>query len=98
MQLYPPGLGQIIIRLTMDGSKLKLTTSANSRDAADRLRSIEVDLRDALTVGGLELTGFDVSEDGDGGDKNRKQASETENNNQQSRSAKSDDFALDMNA
>jgi len=98
MQLYPPGLGQIIIRLTMDGSKLKLTTSANSRDAADSLRSIEGDLRDALTVGGLELTGFDVSEDGDGGDKNRKHAAETENNNQQSRSAKSEDFALDMNA
>ena len=98
MQLYPPGLGQIIIRLTMDGSKLKLTTSANSRDAADSLRSIEGDLRDALSVGGLELTGFDVSEDGEGGDKNRKQASETENNNQQSRSAKSGDFALDMNA
>lgn len=98
MQLYPLGLGQIIIRLTMDGSKLKLTTSANSRDAADSLRSIEGDLRDALTVGGLELTGFDVSEDGDGGDKNRKHAAETKNNNQQSRSAKSEDFALDMNA
>jgi flagellar hook-length control protein FliK len=98
MQLYPPGLGQIIIRLTMDGSKLKLTTSANSSDAADSLRSIEGDLRDALSFGGLELTGFDVSEDGEGGEKNRKHASETENNNQQSRSAKSEDFALDMNA
>jgi flagellar hook-length control protein FliK len=98
MQLYPPGLGQIIIRLTMEGSKLKLTTSANSRDAADSLRSIEGDLRDALSFGGLELTGFDVSEDGEGGEKNRKHASETENNNQQSRSAKSEDFALDMNA
>jgi flagellar hook-length control protein FliK len=98
MQLYPPGLGQIIIRLTMDGSKLKLTTSANSSDAAESLRSIESDLRDALSFGGLELTGFDVSEDGEGGEKNRKHASETENNNQQSRSAKSEDFALDMNA
>jgi flagellar hook-length control protein FliK len=98
MQLYPPGLGQIIIRLTMDGSKLKLTTSANSSDAADSLRSIEGDLRDALSVGGLELTGFDVSEDGDGGQKNRKNASEAEDRNQQSRSVRSDDFALDMNA
>ncbi len=98
MQLYPPGLGQIIIRLTMDGSKLKLSTSANSSDAADSLRSIEGDLRDALSVGGLELTGFDVSEDGEGGNKGRKNTSESENNNQQSRSAKSDDFALDMNA
>jgi hypothetical protein len=98
MQLYPPGLGQIIIRLTMDGSKLKLSTSANSRDAAESLRTIEGDLRDALSVGGLELTGFDVSEDGESGNKNRKNASETENDNQHSRSAKSDDFALDMNA
>ena len=98
MQLYPPGLGQIIIRLTMDGSKLKLSTSANSRDAAESLRTIEGDLRDALSVGGLELTGFDVSEDGESGNKNRKNTSETENDNQHSRSAKSDDFALDMNA
>jgi flagellar hook-length control protein FliK len=98
MQLYPPGLGQIIIRLTMDGSKLKLTTSANSSDAADSLRSIEGDLREALSVGGLELTGFDVSEDGEGGHKNHKNTSETDTNIQQTRSAKSDDFALDMNA
>ena len=98
MQLYPPGLGQIIIRLTMDGSKLKLATSANSSDAADSLRSIEGDLREALSVGGLELTGFDVSEDGDGGQKNRKDKPDTDNNIQHSRSAKSDDFALDMNA
>ena len=52
MQLYPPGLGQIVIRLTMDGSKLKLTTNANSRDKSQ----------------------------------------------EQSRSAKSENFALDMNA
>ena len=98
MQLYPPGLGQIVIRMTMDGSKLKLTTNASSSEAVESLRSIEGDLRDALSVGGLELTGFDVSEDDEQREKKRKDTSETEMNSQTNRSAKSDTFALDMNA
>ena len=98
MQLYPPGLGQIVIRMTMDGSKLKLTTNASSSEAVESLRSIEGDLRDALSVGGLELTGFDVSEDGEQREKNRKDTSETEMNSQTNRSAKPGTFALDMNA
>ena len=98
MQLYPPGLGQIVIRLTMDGSKLKLSTRASSGDAAESLRAIEGDLRDALSTGGLELAGFDVSEDGERAEQRHARNEETETNKNNSRSAKSENFALDMNA
>lgn len=98
MQLYPPGLGQIIIRLTMDGSKLKMTTKASSLEAADSLRSIESDLRDALSSSGLELAGFDVSDEGKREDKRTAQPDKTDETKDNPRSAKLENFALDMNA
>jgi flagellar hook-length control protein FliK len=98
MQLYPPGLGQIVIRLSMDGSKLKMVTKASSAEAADSLRSLEGDLRDALSTGGLELAGFDVSDEGERDDPRRGASAETEETKNNSRSAKSENFALDMNA
>jgi flagellar hook-length control protein FliK len=64
IQLYPPGLGQVVLRLAMDGQRLRLATRAATTEAADTLRNMEADLRDALSGNGLQLAGFDVSEDG----------------------------------
>ena len=64
IQLYPPGLGQVVLRLAMDGQRLRLATRAATTEAADTLRNMESDLRDALAGNGLHLAGFDVSEDG----------------------------------
>ena len=63
IQLYPPGLGQVVLRLAMDGQRLRLATRAATAEAADTLRNMEADLRDALAGNGLQLAGFDVSED-----------------------------------
>jgi flagellar hook-length control protein FliK len=64
IQLYPPGLGQVVLRMAMDGQKLRLSTRAATSEGADALRNMEVDLRDALAGNGVNLAGFDVSEDG----------------------------------
>ncbi len=64
IQLYPPGLGQVVLRLAMDGQRLRLATRAATMEAADTLRNMEADLRDALAGNGLQLAGFDVSEEG----------------------------------
>ena len=98
MQLYPPGLGQIIIRMTMDGSKLKLSTRASTSEAADSLRTIEGDLRDALSIGGLELAGFDVSDEGGQSNDRRNDSNPAIKAENHNRSAKPESFALDMNA
>ena len=95
MQLYPPGLGQVMIRLTMEGARLKLSSRTSSNEATESLRGLENDLREALESSGLELTGFDVSEDNP---QREGRQDQPEQRQTMSRSAKSDDFALDMNA
>lgn len=95
MQLYPPGLGQVIIRLTMEGARLKLSTRASSSEAMESLRGIENDLRDALSTSGLELAGFDVSDEND---EREGQRERHEPKPIVTRGAKSESFALDMNA
>ena len=73
IQLYPPGLGQVVLRLAMDGQRLRLATRAATTEAADTLRNMEADLRDALAGNGLQLAGFDVSEDGTNDEAPRRQ-------------------------
>jgi flagellar hook-length control protein FliK len=73
IQLYPPGLGQVVLRLAMDGQRLRLATRASNTEAAETLRNMETDLRSALAGNGLQLTGFDVSEDGTNDDAPRRQ-------------------------
>ena len=73
IQLYPPGLGQVVLRLALDGQRLRLATRAATTEAADTLRNMEADLRDALAGNGLQLAGFDVSEDGPNDEAPRRQ-------------------------
>lgn len=96
MQLYPPGLGQVIIRLNMEGSRLRLSTRTSNADATEALQKIEQALREALSMNGLDLTQFDVSEDGQERDRaSHQQADKT----QPKRGGFSDEvFAIDMNA
>lgn len=74
MQLYPPGLGQIIIRIAMEGGKLRLSMKAGNAEAAETLTQTEAGLRDALARDGFALTGFDVHDDEHQGRNNRDQA------------------------
>lgn len=74
MQLYPPGLGQILIRIAMDGGKLRLSVKAGNAEAADALTQTEAGLRDALARDGFALAGFDVHDDEHKGRNNRDQA------------------------
>lgn len=96
MQLYPPGLGQVIIRLNMEGSRLRLSTRTSNADATEALQKIEQSLREALSMNGLDLTQFDVSEDGQQRDRaSHQQAEQTH----PKRGSFSDEvFAIDMNA
>ena len=57
----------------MDGQRLRLATRAATTEAADTLRNMEADLRDALAGNGLQLAGFDVSEDGPNDEAPRRQ-------------------------
>lgn len=94
MQLYPPGLGQIVIRLTAEGGRLRMITRTQSQEATDALRQVEQDLRNALGSDGLQLTEFDVSDHNDGDGRRQTQDSKITIN----RSAKTETFAIDMNA
>lgn len=72
MQLYPPGLGQIFVRVSLDGGKLKLQARTGSAEAADALRDIADALGEALNDSGFELTSFDVAQqDSEGDDRPR---------------------------
>ena len=96
MQLYPPGLGQIIIRLNMEGARLRLSTRTSNAEATEALRNLEQGLRDALSTSGLDLTQFDVSEDGQERERAPSQQAEQ---TQPKRGGFSDEvFAIDMNA
>lgn len=96
MQLYPPGLGQVIIRLNMEGSRLRLSTRTSNAEATEALRNLEQGLRDALSTSGLDLTQFDVSEDRQ--ERERTPAHQAEQT-QPKRGGFSDEvFAIDMNA
>lgn len=94
MQLYPPGLGQVVIRLTAEGGRLRMISRTQSQDATDALRQVEHDLRNALGNDGIQLTEFDVSDHHDGDGRRQPQDAKPFIN----RSAKAESFAIDMNA
>ncbi len=58
--LYPPQLGQVVIRLALDGQKVRVSMRATNEAAEETLQSGEAGLRDALGRQGFELSGFDV--------------------------------------
>ena len=96
MQLYPPGLGQVIIRLALDGQKLRLAMVSDNEDASASLAQTESGLRDALSRDGYTLAGFDVH---DNGEQNRRHQSRADAATQPTTSpAEGDAFSVDMTA
>lgn len=96
MQLYPPGLGQVIIRLALDGQKLRLSMTSDNEDASASLALTEAGLRDALARDGYSLAGFDVH---DKGEKNRRQQSWADTATQPTTpAAEGDAFSVDVTA
>jgi flagellar hook-length control protein FliK len=96
MQLYPPGLGQVIIRLALDGQKLRLSMMSDNEDASASLALTEAGLRDALARDGYSLAGFDVH---DKGEKNRRQQSWADTATQPTTpAAEGDAFSVDVTA
>jgi flagellar hook-length control protein FliK len=96
MQLYPPGLGQVIIRLALDGQKLRLSMTADNDEASNSLAQTELGLRDALSRDGYTLAGFDVH---DNGENNRRHQSRADAATQPTTSpAEGDAFSVDMTA
>lgn len=63
MQLYPPGMGQILIRLALDGSKLRLQIKTSSSEATHSLNEIKNALSSALGDSGFTITSFDVTDE-----------------------------------
>lgn len=96
LQLYPPGLGQVMIRLVMDGQKLRIMTRAANAEAVDALKDMEGDLRAALAGDGLVLTTFDVTDEKQNGEQDRREKSaETA---AQSSGRSNESFTVDLNA
>lgn len=94
MQLYPPGLGQVMIRLALDGQKLRLSIKADQAEASDALMQTEAGLRDALTRDGYTLAGFDVH---DQSGKNRHHRDNADSSVTQSQTAdEKEPFSVDM--
>ena len=96
MQLYPPGLGQILIRIAMDGGKLRLSMKAASTEAADALVQAETGLRDALSRDGFALASFDVHDDDNKGRNSRQQVEPATTMNHAT--AEGEAFSVDMTA
>ena len=96
LQLYPPGLGQVMIRLVMDGQKLRIMTRAANAEAVDALKEMEGDLRHALAGDGLDLAAFDVTDEKQDGDQDRRQ--KPADSAARSSGPNSDSFTVDLNA
>lgn len=96
LQLYPPGLGQVMIKLVMDGQRLRITTRAANAEAVDTLKGMESDLRDALAGNGLNLATFDVTDEKQDGEQGRRQPpAETA---ARSTGPNNETFTVDLNA
>jgi hypothetical protein len=72
MQLYPPGMGQVLIRLVLDGAKLRLQFKTSSSEATSSLQDVEEALRHALSDNGFTITSFDVSDNSSEADDERR--------------------------
>jgi flagellar hook-length control protein FliK len=65
MSLFPSHLGEVVIKLSMDGQKVRLGFKAANREAKEALIEIEATLKDALANSGLVLASLDISADTD---------------------------------
>lgn len=97
LQLYPPGLGQIMIRLVMDGQRLRIVTRAANTEAVNTLKDMEGDLRNALSGNGIDLAAFDVTDDPQDEEQGRRRKSAGPSNTDNG-GRKSESFTVDLNA
>ena len=97
LQLYPPALGQVMIRLVMDGQRLRIVTRAANAEAVNTLKNMEADIRDALTGHGLDLADFDVSDESQEDD-NAQRQQQSAPARQTSNGKKNETFIVDLNA
>ena len=72
MQLYPPGMGQVLIRLVLEGARLRLQFKTSSSEATSSLQDVEEALRHALSDSGFTITSFDVSDNNSEADDERR--------------------------
>ena len=73
LTLNPSQLGQVILRLNVDGSKVRVSAKTESKMTDEALKAGEEDLKTSLLAQGFVLDGFDVSHDDD-----RRRAPKTE--------------------
>jgi len=97
LQLYPPALGQVMIRLVMDGQRLRIMTRAANAEAVNTLKNMEGDIRDALTSHGLDLADFDVSDESQQDDHAPRQQTAAPER-QTTNGKKNETFIVDLNA
>ena len=65
MTLFPAHLGEVVIKLSMDGQKVRLGFKTANREAKDALIESEAMLKDSLANSGLVLSSLDISADTD---------------------------------
>jgi len=65
MSLFPSHLGEVVIKLSMDGQKVRLGFKAANREAKEALIESESTLKDALVNSGLVLASLNISADTD---------------------------------
>jgi hypothetical protein len=96
MQLYPPGMGQIIIRLALEGSKLRLQIKTSSVEATNSLNEMKDALRSVLADSGFTITSLDVTD----GDKDHNEERNREKNQSTSKALQNDhpDFSMELQA
>lgn len=63
MQLYPPGLGQVIIKIALEGSRLRLQIRTSTSEAAASLTDIKDLMRASLGDSGFMITSIDISKE-----------------------------------
>ncbi len=67
LTIYPLHLGQVLIRMSLDGQRVRIGLKTTSGEASALLASGEDGLKDALGRDGFVLDGFDVSDQSDEG-------------------------------
>ena len=65
LTLNPSQLGQVILKLNVDGSKVRISAKTESKMTDDALKSGEEELKTSLLAQGFILNEFDVSHDED---------------------------------
>ena len=86
-----------MIRLVMDGQRLRIMTRAANAEAVNTLKDMEGDIRDALATHGLDLADFDVTDEQQEESQAQRQKS-AEPAIQTKNGGKSESFTVDLNA